>query len=255
MIKSVDPRLPSEALFLLWAMGHGDEVAVVDSRYAIDQGGDAEVHATVVQMGDVDIMQAIRAILSVVQLDTNFVADPVRQIEPARSEPLCEVRRAVQNEVDDALGFRCSIIGVAGTEFHEQVKNCYGVIITGDARKRKLHPAEGIGRHTGQHPLHGRAAQLVMADGNKHDLLVDGERIRTARLLLRPWVRRRRRWLRLVIYGAEHVSRWLAPAVERVPNTRPCGSIRAGWSNARRWSHARATGPSCCSGLERWLVA
>lgn len=136
MIKSVDPRLRPEALFLVWAMGHGDEVAVVDFCYVIDQEGDAEVYATVVQMGDVDLLQAIRAILSAVQLETNFVADPVRQIEHARSEPLCEVRRAVQDEVDDALGFRCSIIGVAGPEFHEQVKNCYGVIITGDARKQ-----------------------------------------------------------------------------------------------------------------------
>jgi L-fucose mutarotase len=136
MIKCVDPRLPSEVLFLLWAMGHGDEVAVVDSCYVIDQDGDAEVPVTVVQMGDVDVLQAIRAVLSAVQLDTNFVADPVRQIEYANSEPLCEVRRAVQDEVDDALGFRCSITGVAGPEFHQQVKNCYGLIVTGDARKQ-----------------------------------------------------------------------------------------------------------------------
>ncbi len=81
MIRSVDPRLPAEVLFLLWAMGHGDEVAVVDSCYVIDQDGDAEMHGTVVQMGDADILQAMRAVLSAVQLDTNFVAAPVRQIE------------------------------------------------------------------------------------------------------------------------------------------------------------------------------
>ena len=46
------------------------------------------------------------------------------------------MRRAVQDEVDDALGFRCSIIPVPGAEFQEQVRNCYGLIITGDPRKR-----------------------------------------------------------------------------------------------------------------------
>lgn len=136
VIRSVDPRLPPEVLFLLWAMGHGDEVAVVDSCYVIDQDGVAEMHGTVVQMGDADILQAMRAVLSAVQLDTNFVAAPVRQIEHAGSEARCAVRRAVQVEVDDALGFRCSIIGVAHPEFHEQVKNCRGLIITGDARKQ-----------------------------------------------------------------------------------------------------------------------
>jgi L-fucose mutarotase len=135
MIRSVDPRLPPEVLFLLWAMGHGDEVAVVDSCYVIDQDGDA-VPGTVVRMGDVDILQAMRAILSAVQLDNYFVADPVRQIEHADSEPLCAVRRAVQHEVDDAVGLPCAIVGVAHPEFREQVKNCYGVIITGDVRKQ-----------------------------------------------------------------------------------------------------------------------
>jgi L-fucose mutarotase len=71
MIRSVDPRLPPEVPFLLWAMGHGDEVAVVDSCYVIDQDGDA-VPGTVVRMGDVDILQAMRAILSAVQLDNYF---------------------------------------------------------------------------------------------------------------------------------------------------------------------------------------
>jgi L-fucose mutarotase len=136
MIKCVDPRLPSEVLFLLWAMGHGDEVAVIDSCYVIDQDGDAGVHGTVVQMSELDILQAMRAILSAVQLDTNYVADPVRQIEHADSEPRCEVRRAVQDEIDHALGFRCSITRVPYPEFHDQIKNCYGLIITGDTRKQ-----------------------------------------------------------------------------------------------------------------------
>jgi L-fucose mutarotase len=132
MIKSIDPRLPSEVQFLLWAMGHGDEVAVVDSRYVIDQDGDADVHGTVVQMSAVDIPQAMRAILSAVQLDTSFVTHPVRQIEHGTAE---SVRAAVQDEIDDALGFSCPIIGVAAGEFRNQVINCYGLIVTSDPRK------------------------------------------------------------------------------------------------------------------------
>ncbi|TQM36934.1 RbsD/FucU domain-containing protein [Pseudonocardia cypriaca] len=134
MIRSVDPRLPPDVLFLLWAMGHGDEVAVVDSCYLVGQDG--QLRGTVVQMGGADILQAVRAVLSAVQLDTSFVADPVRQVEHAESGPSCEVRRAVQVEVDDALGFRCSIAAVPHREFHEQVRNCYGLILTGDAREQ-----------------------------------------------------------------------------------------------------------------------
>lgn len=189
MIKRVDPCLPPEVLFLLWGMGHGDEVAVVDSRYGIDQDGDAEMHGAVVQMGDVDILQAIRGILSAVQLATNFVDDPVRQIEHARSGPRCELRRAVQDEVDDALGFRCSILGVARTEFHKQVKNCYGLIITGDTRKQgnfilrkglDVTPASILSR-AGRAAGDGRREQARPARRRGADP-------HSSRLLLRPWV-------------------------------------------------------------------
>jgi L-fucose mutarotase len=136
MIKSVDPRLPSDVLFLLWTMGHGDEVAVVHSRYVTAQAGDIGVRGVVARMDDCDTPQAVRAILSALQLDTTFVAHPVRQIENRRSSPPCEVQRAVQDEVDRALGFSCEIEGVAGPQFREQVENCSGLIVTGDVRRR-----------------------------------------------------------------------------------------------------------------------
>ncbi|WP_170225752.1 hypothetical protein [Pseudonocardia cypriaca] len=56
-----------------------------------------------------------------------------------------------------------------------------------------------------------------MAPGGKHDLSVDGKCIRTARLLLRPWILDDAD-AALAVYGAGDVSRWLAPAVERVPD-------------------------------------
>jgi RimJ/RimL family protein N-acetyltransferase len=56
-----------------------------------------------------------------------------------------------------------------------------------------------------------------MVDASKHDLLVDGDRIRTARLLLRPWGLDDAE-AALTIYGAEEVSKWLAPALGQVAN-------------------------------------
>jgi RimJ/RimL family protein N-acetyltransferase len=67
-----------------------------------------------------------------------------------------------------------------------------------------------------------------MAFGRNDDLLVDGERIRTARLLLRPWVLDDAE-AALTIYGAGDVSRWLAPAVERVPDIASMRAHLASW--------------------------
>ncbi len=68
----------------------------------------------------------------------------------------------------------------------------------------------------------------MTAFGRKDDLLVDGERIRTARLLLRPWVLDDAE-AALAIYGADAVARWLAPAVERVPDIASMRTHLASW--------------------------
>ena len=83
-----------------------------------------------------------------------------------------------------------------------------------------------------------------MAFGRRHDLLVDGERIRTARLLLRPWVLDDAE-AALTIYGAGEVSRWLAPAGERVADI---ASMRA---HLGSWMVECASLDSCQG---RWAI-
>jgi RimJ/RimL family protein N-acetyltransferase len=83
-----------------------------------------------------------------------------------------------------------------------------------------------------------------MAIGTKHDLLVDGERIRTARLLLRPWALDDAE-AALAVYGAEEVSRWLAPAVDRVPDVASMRARLGGWM-------AECASLDSCQG--RWAI-
>jgi RimJ/RimL family protein N-acetyltransferase len=84
----------------------------------------------------------------------------------------------------------------------------------------------------------------LMAFARKHEPLVDGERIHTARLLLRPWALDDAE-AALAVFGAEEVSRWLAPAVERVPDI---ASMRA---HLGSWMLECASLDSCQG---RWAV-
>ena len=77
-----------------------------------------------------------------------------------------------------------------------------------------------------------------------NDLLADGERIRTARLLLRPWVLDDVESA-LAVYGAEEVSKWLVPAVGRVPDV---ASMR---EHLRIWMVECASLDSCQG---RWAI-
>jgi RimJ/RimL family protein N-acetyltransferase len=78
---------------------------------------------------------------------------------------------------------------------------------------------------------------------NPHDLvLIDGQRIRTPRLLVRPWEAEDADSA-LTVFGDEQVARWLAPAVGRVPDVETMRALLA------RWAGERAASPS-----GRWAV-
>ena len=78
---------------------------------------------------------------------------------------------------------------------------------------------------------------------NPDDLvLIDGRRIRTPRLLLRPWAAEDAA-AALAVFGDEHVARWLAPAVGRVPDVETMRALLA------RWAGERVASPS-----GRWAV-
>jgi L-fucose mutarotase len=128
MIRSVDPSLPSTVLFELWAMGHGDEVAVVDPHFVADWAG---IQAEIVRIDELDSLQTVRAILSALQLDTTFVDHPVTWLNL-----LPDTHRDVQAELDEALGFPCSMVALAYPEFYERARNCYVLIVTGGSRRR-----------------------------------------------------------------------------------------------------------------------
>jgi RimJ/RimL family protein N-acetyltransferase len=78
---------------------------------------------------------------------------------------------------------------------------------------------------------------------NPHDLvLIDGQRIRTPRLLLRPWAVEDAA-AALSVFGDEQVTRWLAPAIGRIPDVERMRELLA------RWAGERAASPS-----GRWAV-
>jgi L-fucose mutarotase len=54
----------------------------------------------------------VRAILSALQLDTNFVDYPVKRLEGGRSDLSPDVQREVQEQLNEALGFSCSMLGL-----------------------------------------------------------------------------------------------------------------------------------------------
>jgi len=80
MLKGIDPLLSGDLLKILDDMGHGDRLLLVDRNYPAAASG-----KPVIRLGEVSILRAAQAILSVFPLDS-FIEHPLQRME-VRDDP------------------------------------------------------------------------------------------------------------------------------------------------------------------------
>src|ERR1700748_2863750 len=134
MLKGIDPILTPDVLHALCSMGHGDEVAIVDAHYPADAAGRSSSIGKVLRLDGVDSARAIRAVLSVLPLDS-FVPHPAERMQ-VDNEPqtLPQVQLEAQAEVDVAQRNPHPFAAIIRQDFYQRAKKTYCVIITGETR-------------------------------------------------------------------------------------------------------------------------
>ena len=75
MLKNLDPVLTPDLLQVLRAMGHGDEIVIVDANYPAESAG-----PQVVRLDGIEATRVLDAVLSVMPLD-EFVPDACWRME------------------------------------------------------------------------------------------------------------------------------------------------------------------------------
>ncbi|MFN3499543.1 MAG: RbsD/FucU family protein, partial [Pannonibacter indicus] len=75
MLKGIHPLISPELLMVLAAMGHGDEIAIVDANFPAESTARHTVHGVPLRM-DCPAVKAVEAILTLLPVDT-FDGDPV----------------------------------------------------------------------------------------------------------------------------------------------------------------------------------
>lgn len=128
MLKNIDPLLGPELLGILRAMGHGDEIAIVDANFPAESSGPelirADGHAAT---------RMLEAVLSVMPLD-EFVEEPAIRMEvvgqPTRMEPIMEEFKSIiaRHEPKARMG------SLERFAFYDRVRGAFAVISTGEAR-------------------------------------------------------------------------------------------------------------------------
>lgn len=134
MLKKIDPLLNADVLYALRAMGHGDEIVLVDTNFPADSVARETVLGDLLRIDGMSSARVARAVLSVMPLDT-FVDDAAMRMEivgdPTSIPP---VQQEVQKEIDRAEGKSWPMGSIERMAFYERAKRAYAVIQTGETR-------------------------------------------------------------------------------------------------------------------------
>lgn len=128
MLRGIDPILSPELLHALRAMGHGDEIVVVDANYPVVSNA-----RRLIRLDGVDAVRAVDAILSVMPLDTfvdcaafrmGVVDDPTAVPEVCRLFAETVARRQPGQTVGTIERFA----------FYERANKAFAHVATGERR-------------------------------------------------------------------------------------------------------------------------
>ncbi len=134
MLKNLDPALTADVLYILRSMGHGDVVVITDTNFPAQSVAKTTTFGRPVMMDNISTPAAIRAILTVMPLDT-FVDDFAMRMEmvddPTQIPP---VQAEAQAEINAAEGAERAMLGVDRFKFYDIAKTSYAIIQTGERR-------------------------------------------------------------------------------------------------------------------------
>ncbi len=134
MLKNIDPALNADVLHALRSMGHADTLVISDTNFPSDAIARQTTLGKLLRIDNVSAARAMRAVLSVLPLDTPLQPSAGRMEVMGTPEEIPPVQREVQAEIDRAEGKPAPMYGIERFAFYEAAKKAYCVITTGETR-------------------------------------------------------------------------------------------------------------------------
>lgn len=128
MLKNIPPILGPDLLHILRAMGHGDEITIVDANFPAEASG-----PEVVRLDGLTATDVLEAVLTVMPLD-DFVDEAAicMQVvgDPGKREPIMDAFEAIVRRHEPRMGLG----SLERFAFYDRVKTGYAIIQTGESR-------------------------------------------------------------------------------------------------------------------------
>jgi L-fucose mutarotase len=129
VLKGLDPLLGADLLYVLAAMGHGDEVAVVDRNFPA-----VSMSTRLVHLWGANVIVAGQAVLSVLPLDS-FVPERVTRMEVVGApDELPEVQAQFLAMCEMSEQRPIKMASLARQEFYARARLAFAVVTTCEAR-------------------------------------------------------------------------------------------------------------------------
>jgi L-fucose mutarotase len=127
MLKHIDPLLGPDLVAALRAMGHGDEMAIVDANFPASSSG-----RPLIRLDGISATRAAEAVLSVLPLD-DFVPDNAWHMQvvddPKADLPIfAEFRHLLHHSNGGRL------TGLERFAFYEKAQSAFVIVVTGETR-------------------------------------------------------------------------------------------------------------------------
>jgi len=128
MLKGLDPLLGPDLIQALAAMGHGDEIALVDANFPA-----ASMARRLIRLDGVQAVPVLRAVLSVLPLDS-FVERPAATMQVVGDPET--VPPAVADFVRElaAAGSVAPVAPLDRFAFYDRARAAFAIVITGEMR-------------------------------------------------------------------------------------------------------------------------
>jgi len=129
VLKNLPPLLGPDLLHILRAMGHGDDIAIVDANFP--------AHALanrLVRLDGHSATKVLEAILKVLPVD-DFRDDPIRSmavVGDADTKP--EIVSEFERLVEAAEGRAIQAAALTREDFYAVAKDAYAIVVTGEGR-------------------------------------------------------------------------------------------------------------------------
>ncbi|UTW54679.1 RbsD/FucU family protein [Kordiimonas sp. SCSIO 12610] len=129
MLRGIDPILPPELLRILRAMGHGDEIAIVDANFP------AETNANrLIRCDGVSATQMLEAIVKLMPLDSfvDHAAFSMQVVDEPDITP--EIVYEFGKIIAELADHNTAINPIERFQFYDKTRTAFAIVTTGERR-------------------------------------------------------------------------------------------------------------------------